>query len=54
MGRAPGEDLEKVSLKTGPLSPRIIVKIAVQVGELYPVFANTVKMEKLNPLCTET
>ncbi|MEC9276128.1 MAG: serine/threonine protein kinase, partial [Pseudomonadota bacterium] len=38
MGRAPGEDLEKVSLKTGPLSPRIIVKIAVQVGELLSSF----------------
>ena len=34
MAQAPGEDLEKVSLRVGPLSPRVIVKIAVQVGEI--------------------
>jgi non-specific serine/threonine protein kinase len=34
MERAEGEDLEKVSLKHGPLPPRIIIKIAVQLGEL--------------------
>ena len=38
MARAPGEDLEKVSLKQGPLPPRIIVKIAVQMGELLSSF----------------
>ena len=38
MARAPGEDLEKVSLQSGPLPPRIIVKIAVQVGELLALF----------------
>ena len=38
MARAPGDDLEKVSLKQGPLPPRIIVKIAVQVGELLSTF----------------
>jgi non-specific serine/threonine protein kinase len=34
MAQAPGEDLEKVSLRLGPLPPRVIVKIAVQVGQL--------------------
>lgn len=38
MARASGEDLEKVSLQSGPLPPRIIVKIAVQVGELLALF----------------
>lgn len=34
MERAIGEDLEKVSLKHGPLSPRLIVKLAVQIGDM--------------------
>ena len=34
MRRAPGDDLEKVSLRNGPLPPRIIVKIAVQLGDV--------------------
>ncbi|MCW8092283.1 protein kinase domain-containing protein [Alteromonas sp. ASW11-130] len=34
MQRALGKDLEQVSLEQGPLSPRIIVKIAVQLGEI--------------------
>lgn len=34
MKRARGKDLEQVSLDSGPLSPRVIVKIAVQVGEI--------------------
>ncbi|RDV25982.1 serine/threonine protein kinase [Alteromonas aestuariivivens] len=34
MERARGEDLEKVSLRYGPLPARLIVKIAVQVAEI--------------------
>ncbi|MFQ3250637.1 protein kinase domain-containing protein [Glaciecola sp.] len=34
MGRAPGEDLEKYSLRVGPLPPRIIVKITIQICEI--------------------
>lgn len=34
MQRATGDDLEKVSLRRGPLPPRLIVKIAVQMGEV--------------------
>ena len=34
MGRAQGVDLEQYSLKHGPLSPRLIVKIAVQLGDI--------------------
>ncbi len=34
MQRAMGDDLEKVSLQHGPLSPRIIVKLAVQIGDI--------------------
>lgn len=34
MERAIGEDLEKVSLNQGPLSPRLIVKLAVQIGDM--------------------
>ncbi|NCP63052.1 MAG: protein kinase [Paraglaciecola sp.] len=34
MQRARGEDLEKVSLQQGPLSPRLIVKIAAQLAEV--------------------
>lgn len=34
MQRAKGHDLEQVSLQTGPLPARIIVKIAVQVGTI--------------------
>lgn len=50
MGRAPGEDLEKVSLKTGPLSPRIIVKIAVQVGELLSSFRQYSENGEIKPI----
>ncbi|MFT5277083.1 MAG: non-specific serine/threonine protein kinase [Glaciecola sp.] len=34
MGRAIGEDLEKYSLRVGPLSPRIIIKITIQLCEI--------------------
>ncbi|AWL11877.1 Non-specific serine/threonine protein kinase [Saliniradius amylolyticus] len=34
MQRARGEDLEEFSLKQGPLSARLVVKIAVQLGQL--------------------
>ncbi|WP_218311099.1 protein kinase domain-containing protein [Alteromonas antoniana] len=34
MERAIGDDLEKVSLNRGPLSPRLIVKLAVQIGDM--------------------
>ena len=33
MGRAPGIDLEKYSFRFGPLPPRIIMKITVQICE---------------------
>ena len=50
MGLAPGEDLEKVSLKTGPLPPRIIVKIAVQVGELLSNFRQYSENGEIKPI----
>lgn len=50
MGRAPGEDLEKVSLKQGPLSPRIIVKIAVQMGELLASFRDYAVNGEVKPI----
>lgn len=34
MQRAKGDDLDLLSLKRGPLPPRVIVKIAVQLGEV--------------------
>ena len=34
MQRAQGKDLEKVSLEHGPLSPRLVVKIAVQLADI--------------------
>lgn len=34
MTRAPGVDLEQFSLSRGPLAPHLVVKIAVQLGEL--------------------
>ena len=34
MDRAKGEDLEKISLKYGPLSVRLIIKIAVQLADI--------------------
>lgn len=34
MQRAQGKDLEKVSLEYGPLSPRLVVKIAVQLADI--------------------
>lgn len=34
MTLAPGIDLEKLSLRLGPLPPELVVKIAVQLGEL--------------------
>lgn len=40
MERAPGDDLEKVSLQLGPLSPRLIVKIAVQLADVLRYLRN--------------
>ncbi|MEH6713017.1 MAG: AarF/UbiB family protein [Paraglaciecola polaris] len=34
MQRAKGKDLEKISLEYGPLSPRLVVKIAVQLSDI--------------------
>ncbi|MBN26153.1 MAG: serine/threonine protein kinase [Alteromonadaceae bacterium] len=34
MQRATGKDMEKVSLELGPLSPRLVVKIAVQLADI--------------------
>lgn len=50
MERAPGDDLEKVSLQQGPLPPRIIVKIAVQVGELLSSFRQYSEQGELKPI----
>ena len=50
MARAPGEDLEKVSLKHGPLPPRVIVKIAVQVGELLANFRQYSEQGEIKPI----
>ncbi|NMH58443.1 protein kinase domain-containing protein [Alteromonas ponticola] len=40
MQRALGKDLEQVSLEQGPLSPRIVLKIAVQLGEILLTLKN--------------
>ncbi|MGO4894681.1 protein kinase domain-containing protein [Flavobacterium sp. W21_SRS_FM6] len=40
MERAAGDDLEKVSLQRGPLSPRLIVKIAVQLADVLRYLRN--------------
>jgi non-specific serine/threonine protein kinase len=50
MERAPGDDLEKVSLRVGPLSPRIIVKLAVQLGELLLSFRQFTQNGEQKPL----
>ncbi|GMM67069.1 protein kinase [Alteromonas sp. MTD1] len=50
MERAPGDDLEKVSLRQGPLPPRIIVKIAVQVGELLSTFRRHTDHGEIKPI----
>ncbi|NVK57159.1 MAG: phosphotransferase, partial [Alteromonadaceae bacterium] len=34
MQRAPGIDLEQLSLRDGPIGPRLIVKMAVQLGQI--------------------
>jgi non-specific serine/threonine protein kinase len=34
MERAPGRDLEKISLEWGPLSPRLVVRIAAQMADI--------------------
>jgi non-specific serine/threonine protein kinase len=40
MERAQGDDLEKVSLQLGPLSPRLVVRIAVQLAEVLAYLRN--------------
>lgn len=50
MERAIGEDLEKVSLNNGPLPPRIVVSIAVQIGEVLRYFRNYVENGERKPL----
>jgi non-specific serine/threonine protein kinase len=40
MERATGEDLEKISLQLGPLSPRLIVKIAAQLADVLAYLRN--------------
>jgi non-specific serine/threonine protein kinase len=50
MARAPGDDLEKVSLQRGPLAPRIVVKIAVQVGELLADFRQYSENGEIKPI----
>ncbi|QJR82595.1 protein kinase [Alteromonas pelagimontana] len=50
MDRATGEDLEKVSLRHGPLSPRIIVKMAVQMGEILLALRNFTETGEAKPI----
>ncbi|MEW9796873.1 protein kinase domain-containing protein [Alteromonas sp. CYL-A6] len=50
MERAMGDDLEKVSLQKGPLPPRIIVRIAVQLGELLLSFRDYQENGEKKPL----
>jgi non-specific serine/threonine protein kinase len=50
MERAPGVDLEQVSLKNGPLHPKTIVKIAVQIGEVLLTLRNNIVQDSVKPL----
>lgn len=50
MERAKGQDLEQVSLQQGPLSPRIIVKIAVQMGEILQALQSNTTQGNVKPI----
>ncbi|MCW8108466.1 serine/threonine protein kinase [Alteromonas ponticola] len=50
MQRALGKDLEQVSLEMGPLPPRIVVKIAVQLGEILLALKTHKEKGELKPL----
>ncbi|MCU7554182.1 serine/threonine protein kinase [Alteromonas sp. ASW11-19] len=50
MQRAIGEDLEKVSLQQGPLPPRLIVKLAVQLGDILKYLRNYTEKGATKPL----
>ncbi len=50
MHRAIGDDLEKVSLQQGPLPPRLIVKMAVQLGEILQYLRNFREKGATKPL----
>ncbi len=50
MQRALGKDLEQVSLEKGPLPPRIIVKIAVQLAEILLVLKKHRQKGELKPI----
>ncbi|GGW88450.1 protein kinase domain-containing protein [Alteromonas halophila] len=50
MERAMGEDLEKVSLNMGPLPPRLVVSIAVQIGEVLQTFRRYTENGERKPL----
>ncbi|KXI29033.1 serine/threonine protein kinase [Paraglaciecola hydrolytica] len=50
MERAAGEDLEKISLQQGPLSPRLIVKIASQMADVLWYLRNFVQQGHKKPI----
>lgn len=50
MGRAKGLDLEQISLRDGPLAPRLIVKIALQLTDILKTLRNYRKNGVLCPI----
>ncbi|UAA40310.1 protein kinase [Paraneptunicella aestuarii] len=50
MERARGEDLEKVSLRRGPLEPRLVVKIAAQLTDILHTLRSFSQNDHLKPI----
>ncbi len=50
MQRAKGYDLEQISLRNGPLEPRLIVKIAVQLTDILKTLRNYKRNDKYMPI----
>ena len=50
MSRAPGIDLEQVSLQVGPLSPELVVNIALQLADILLYLRNGNNHRQLKPI----
>ncbi|WP_158770078.1 protein kinase [Paraglaciecola sp. L1A13] len=50
MQRAKGKDLEKISLEYGPLSPRLVVKIAVQLSDILQTLRTFTENGQIKPI----
>lgn len=50
MDRAKGEDLEKISLKYGPLSVRLVIKIAAQMADILVYLRGHQQQEQPKPI----